>query len=133
MLPEPCDSVTYWEKYHLDDWSWCVNGDKLNNTVTANGWACDMPVTASASEVVKVIDKYHLEVEKIGPDVAYEGQTITYQIIVRNLGSEMLPIVVVKTQLLKWKQEISCLNPCDSRSFDVTYPIPATDLRRLQR
>ncbi len=55
-----------------------------------------MPVTASASESVMVIDEYHLEVEKIGPEVAYEGQTITYQIIVRNLGSEMLPIVVVE-------------------------------------
>ncbi len=29
--------------------------------------------------------------------------------------------------MLNWKQEISCLNPCDSRSFDVTYQIPATD------
>ncbi len=77
------------------DWAWCDDGDYLVNTATASGYACGIPVSDSSSVSIEIKDEYHLEIEKSAPEVVYQGQTITYEILVRNAGSKILSYIDV--------------------------------------
>lgn len=111
------------------DWSYCEDGEWLVNEVTASGWACGHAVSDSASDSVYINDPYHLEIVKIAPEVVYQGQEITYTIMVANAGSKVLSYIDVfddvdKDGVIDWKTTIECLEPCTAQWFNFTYVVP---------
>ena len=111
------------------DWAWCDDGDYLVNTATASGYACGIPVTDSSSVSIEIKDEYHLEIVKSAPDVVYQGQTITYEIMVRNAGSKVLSYIDVKDDVdmdgfIDFETTIECLNPCQEVPLTFQYTVP---------
>ncbi len=111
------------------DWSWCDDGDYLNNEASVSGWACGHSVSDSDTESVLIKDPYHLEIVKTAPEVVYQGQNIVYSIMVRNAGSMVLSYIDVyddvdKDGIIDWKATIECLAPCQVEYLSWTYQVP---------
>jgi uncharacterized repeat protein (TIGR01451 family) len=126
-----CMNTWYFEKEVMVpcDWSWCVDGDYLDNSASVSGWACGIPVGASDSVRVLIIDEYHLEIEKTAPEVVYQGMEVPYVITVRNAGSKTLTYIDVYDDFMDdgkidqtWT--IECLAPCESVTFYPEYTVP---------
>jgi uncharacterized repeat protein (TIGR01451 family) len=111
------------------DWSWCVDGDYLDNTATVSGWACGIPVSASDNVSVLIHDEYHLEIEKTAPEVVYQGMYVPYVITVRNAGSKTLTYVDVYDDfeddgIVDKTWTIDCLAPCQTVELTWSFLVP---------
>ncbi|MFP4169647.1 MAG: hypothetical protein ACLFUV_01290 [Methanomassiliicoccales archaeon] len=131
---ESCEAQCFEVEYTIpDDWSYCANGEWLINTAWVEGWGCGERVYAETNETTMVIDAYHVEVEKTGPEEACPGDEVTYTITVSNLG--WAPICCL--HIMDWVTDdrgnhmavlldemIWCLDPCESVNFTVSFTIP---------
>jgi uncharacterized repeat protein (TIGR01451 family) len=97
--------------------------DDITNTVTAtykNG--LEKPVTDSDSWTVDVLHP-NIDVSKTGPLYAHEGDTITYTIIVRNIGDTQLYNVLVTDTLLGVIYS-NGLAVGEIKTFTINYVVP---------
>jgi uncharacterized repeat protein (TIGR01451 family) len=123
----PCETATFTIDYKIPcDWNWCDNGEWLNNTVYVDGWCCANYCYEEASWSVHVNVCCIIEVEKFAPSEAAPGQTITYEIIVKNVGKCRLICVELTDELLGiYDMELGDLDPCESVTLTFTYTVPA--------
>ncbi len=125
-----------------EDWTYCEDGEYLNNEITASGFACGKPVTATDTERIMVNVDHIIEVFKKGPSEASPGQEITYEISVHNAGKQAVcnvkvvdylshgAAVPVFQELMDRRcpldtEIIGCLEPCEWYNYTVTYTVPA--------
>jgi len=97
--------------------------DDITNTVTAtykNG--LEKPITDSDSWTVDVLHP-KIDVSKIGPLYAHEGDMITYTIIVRNIGDTSLYNVLVTDTLLGviYSNDLAV---GETKTFTINYVVP---------
>jgi uncharacterized repeat protein (TIGR01451 family) len=116
------------------DWSNCLDGQMISNFVDARGFSCVCEdwVTDCDYEDLYIYDRCDLRVEKTIvagpdrclPDMYFPGDTIWYEITVKNHG--MCPITCIKVwdPALGWCERICDLMPCEEMSFIVPYWIP---------
>jgi uncharacterized repeat protein (TIGR01451 family) len=123
----PCETATFEVCYKIPcSWNWCDNGEWLNNTVTVDAWCCNQPCYGEASWSTHVNVCCIIDVEKFAPSQASPGDTITYDIVVRNVGQCRLICVKLTDELLGiYDMELGDLDSCESVTLSFEYTVPA--------
>jgi uncharacterized repeat protein (TIGR01451 family) len=106
------------------DWSYCEDGEYINNTVKASAWACTSRVSDTDSHSLIVWDPMDLRISKVADkDEVMPGETITYTIKVWNAGSYGLSSVMIVDDMLHFCATIECLMPCEEQIYTLTYTV----------
>lgn len=97
--------------------------DPLINTVSVEAVDSEGVFSLVSTQAITTIVERLIDIEKIGPSLAYEGETIKYTIMVNNTADVDLVDVVVEDELLgfSWQGD---LNAGESNVFNLTYTVP---------
>ncbi len=95
----------------------------LINTVSVEAIDSDRAYSSASTQAITIIAERLIDIEKIGPDLAYQGETIKYTIMVNNTADADLVDVVVEDEMLgfSWKGD---LNVGESNVFNLSYTVP---------
>lgn len=95
----------------------------LINTVSVEGIDSEGVYSSASTQAVTTIAERLIDIEKIGPEHAYPGESIKYTIIVNNTADTDLVDVIVEDEMLgfSWKGD---LNAGESNVFNLTYTVP---------
>jgi uncharacterized repeat protein (TIGR01451 family) len=123
---EPFEVVDIWVPFTVPaDWSYCEDGEVIENMVEVSAWACTKRVSDSDSMSLMIWDPMDLRISKTADKAeAMPGETITYTITVWNAGSKVLSSVMIVDEMLNFCETIECLMPCASETYTLTYTVP---------
>ena len=91
----------------------------LINTVSVEAIDSEGAYSAASTQAITIIAERLIDIDKIGPDFAYEGEAIKYTITVNNTADTDLVDVVVEDEMLgfSWQGD---LNVGESNVFNLT-------------
>jgi len=95
----------------------------LVNTVFVEAVDSDGAYSSASTQAITIIAERLIDIEKIGPDFAYQGEKIQYTITVNNTADGDLTEVVVEDEMLgfSWQGD---LNAGEANIFNLTYTVP---------
>ena len=97
--------------------------DRLINTVSVEAVDSEGVYSSASTQAITIIAEHLIDIQKIGPEQAYQGGTIKYTITANNTADTALVDVVVEDEMLgfSWKGD---LNAGESNVFNLTYTVP---------
>ena len=95
----------------------------LVNTVSVEAIDSEGVHSSASTQAITIIAERLIAISKIGPDFAYEGETINYTVIVNNTADVNLFDVVLEDEMLgfSWKGD---LTKGESNVFNLSYAVP---------
>lgn len=95
----------------------------LINTVYVEAEDSDGLYSTASTQAKTTIVKRLIDIEKIGPDFAHEGDAVKYTIIVTNLADSPIENVTVQDEMIgfSWRGD---LDVGESNEFNLTYVVP---------
>ena len=95
----------------------------LINTVSVEAIDSEGAYSSASTQAITIIAERLIDIEKVGPDFAYEGEKIKYTIMVNNTADADLVDVVVEDEMLgfSWQGD---LNVGESNVFNLSYTVP---------
>lgn len=95
----------------------------LVNTVSVEAIDLEGAYSSASTQAITTITERIINVEKIGPEFAYQGEAIEYTIVVNNTADTDLVDVAVVDEMLGfgWQGD---LNAGESNVFNLTYMVP---------
>jgi hypothetical protein len=100
-----------------------TDSNPLVNTVSVEAVDSEEAYSSASAQAITTIAERLIDIEKIGPESAYQGEKIKYTITVNNIADEQLLDVVVEDEMLgfSWQGD---LNAGESNFFNLTYIVP---------
>lgn len=97
--------------------------DPLINTVSVEAVDSEGVYSSASTQALTIIAEHLIDIQKIGPEQAYQGETIKYTITVNNTADTDVVDVIVEDEMLgfSWKGD---LNAGESNVFNLTYTVP---------
>ena len=95
----------------------------LINTVSVEAIDSEGAYSSASTQAITIIAERLIGIEKIGPNLACQGEKVKYTIMVDNTADTDLVDVVVEDEMLgfSWKGD---LNVGESNVFNLTYTVP---------
>ncbi len=96
--------------------------NRLINTVSVEAVDSEGVYSSASTQAITIIAEHLIDIQKIGPEQAYQGETIKYTITVNNTADTALVDVIVEDEMLgfSWKGD---LNAGESNVFNLTYTV----------